>query len=324
MEWKYTLDIEPWSFRISAAESWFMTGSCFAGHLADDLSRHFFRVFSHPMGIVYHPSAMLSQFRILAGNASVKKEDLFFREGLYGHFLFHTSFSGVHPEEVLSRMNLRLQEAREHLRQASVLVLTPGTAKGYCLADSHIPVANCHKFPRSFFYESRLDVNACTEVFREIVACIRQVNPGVKIILTVSPVKYYREGVREQLLSKSVLLLAAKELEQEGILYFPAYELMTEELRDYRFYADDFCHPSPAAISYILSRFRDLALHEDAKQLYAMAGEFLSLHHHRIMHPETESARMHAIRKEKTRSELLDAFPHIQGLNYFLSSDRTS
>lgn len=310
MEWQYKISVPAFSQRAEPGANWFLLGSCFASHLGDDLSSHFIHVCKNPLGIVYHPESMLAQIRAIVEGLRIGEKDLREHQDLFSHFLFHSSFSGIHAHEVVQIMNKALEEAAQELRKASYVVITAGTALGYYLAESGEIVANCHRFPASHFQTRRSTPEECVQILEEIRALIHACNPEAKLILTVSPVKYYREGVRDHLLSKSVLLLASKTMEERGYYYFPAYELMTEELRDYRFYAADFCHPSEQAIAYISSRFRECMFEEKTHRLYAMAHDYRRILNHRIMHPGTQASLKHAQKITHAMQEIIHVFPH--------------
>jgi hypothetical protein len=312
MEWQYKIPVPACSHKAVPEAKWFLLGSCFASHLGDDLSSHFINVCKNPLGIVYHPGSMLAQIRAIVEGRRISEKELLENGDLFSHFLFHSSFSGIHSHEVVQAMNRALEDAEQQLKQASFVVITAGTALGFYHNENAEIVSNCHRFPANHFKPRRSTLEECAQIFEEISALIHTCNPDAKIVLTVSPVKYYREGVREHLLSKSVLLLASKMMEERGFYYFPAYELMTEELRDYRFYAGDFCHPSDQAIAYITSRFRECMFDEKTHKLYNMAHDFRLMSNHRIMHPGAIASIKHEQKVSHAMHEIIHAFPHVQ------------
>jgi hypothetical protein len=312
MEWQYKIPVPTFSHKAVPEAKWFLLGSCFASHLGDDLSSHFINVCKNPLGIVYHPGSMLAQIRAIVEGRRISEKELRENQDLFSHFLFHSSFSGINSHEVVQAMNRALEDAEQQLTQASLVVITAGTALGYYHNETTEIVSNCHRFPAIHFKTRRITPEECAQIFEEIRALIHSYNPNAKIVLTVSPVKYYREGVREHLLSKSVLLIASKMMEERGFYYFPAYELMTEELRDYRFYAGDFCHPSGQAIAYIVSRFRECMFDEKTHKLYNMSHDFRLMSNHRIMHPGAIASIKHEQKVSRAMQEIIHAFPHVQ------------
>jgi lysophospholipase L1-like esterase len=180
-------------------------------------------------------------------------------EGVYHSFSHHSRFSGTDKAAVLEKINTRLADSSGFLRQAKLLIITFGTASVYRLASTGKVVSNCHKLPAREFEEERLTVEQITEQWNNLIRDIRTINPNLKILFTVSPIRHWKNGANANQLSKAVLLLAVDEIIQSNpqCFYFPAYEIVLDDLRDYRFYADDLIHPNSQAIDYIWGKFCD-------------------------------------------------------------------
>jgi len=185
--------------------------------------------------------------------------DLFYYNDLWNSYMHHGKFSGISKEEVLDTINRQITESAEFLLKSDYLIITLGTAWVYQLKNSGQVVSNCHKVPSNEFVRKMLTVTEIVNSFELIINELRKINPGIKIIFTISPVRHWKETAHGNQLSKSTLLLAVNELLKQvsHTFYFPSYEILLDELRDYRFYADDMLHPSDLAINYIWERFSE-------------------------------------------------------------------
>ncbi|MDR2805544.1 MAG: GSCFA domain-containing protein, partial [Dysgonamonadaceae bacterium] len=234
-----------------------MIGSCFAENISERMLRGGFTVDVNPFGIVYNPVSVANGLRDLIIRNVYTESDLFLHEGVYHSFSHHSRFSGEDRRAVLAGMNAAIVRSSEFLRQAQLLIITFGTANIYRLLSTGQVVSNCHKRPAREFAESRLTVEQITDLWNSLIRELQTVNPDLKILFTVSPIRHWKDGATANQLSKAVLLLAVNELIQANAScsYFPAYELLLDDLRDYRFYADDLTHPNAQAVSYIWEKF---------------------------------------------------------------------
>ncbi len=242
-------------------------GSCFAENIAGKLRDHRFSMLSNPTGALYNPFSVCSAIeRIIAGNR-YEKDELFEHEGFWKCFDHHSSFDARDRTDFLRQANDTLLRARAALKQATCVILTFGTAFVYRLRDSERIVANCHRLPHKNFTRRLADIESM------VTACGKQLNNLLKlphvthIIVTVSPVRHLRDKPHENSVSKAHLLAAIHVLQRQfpSLYYFPAYEILLDELRDYRFYADDMTHPSAIAVDYIWQRFLESNLDDDAR-----------------------------------------------------------
>jgi hypothetical protein len=186
-------------------------------------------------------------------------EDLFFHQGAYHSFSHHSRFSGTDESLVLEQINSRIRSSSEFLKKATLLIITFGTANTFRLVSSGAVVSNCHKLPAKLFLEERLSVAAIVEQWSERMDQLQTFNPQLNILFTVSPIRHLKNGAHENQLNKATLLLAVEALlkTHPNASYFPSYEIMLDDLRDYRFYADDLIHPNQQAIDYIWEKFSD-------------------------------------------------------------------
>ena len=206
--------------------------------------------------------------------------------------MHHGSFSAFTPEETLHAINSRLHHAYKKLPELNWLMVTMGTAYVYKQKESGQVVANCHQLPESHFLRYRLSVEEIVEDYTALITEMSALNPELKWLFTVSPIRHIRDGMHANQLSKSTLLLAIDRLQQlfpERVFYFPSYEIILDELRDYRFYADDMLHPSPLAIRYLWERFSETFFSSETKQVIVAVQDIRRDLAHKPFHPESEA-----------------------------------
>jgi len=264
IEWpKSSIDISYHDFSL-------FFGSCFAENIGNKFLEHQFQADLNPFGVIYNPESIALSITRLMNNTPIDDKELFFHDGLYHSFSHHSSFSDTEKEVCLQKINERIAFSANNLKKINRLFVTFGTAYGYRLVKTGQVVANCHKLPAHLFIRKRISIRQIVETWEMLLADLFSKNKDIKLIFSVSPVRYWQDGVHENQLSKSILLLAIEELctrFPDEIAYFPAYELMLDELRDYRFYTDDLFHLSDMAIRFIWERFEDTYMNTQTKQL---------------------------------------------------------
>lgn len=244
---------------INHSDKIMVLGSCFAQNMGEILSSKKIRCDINPFGILYNPFSILKALKEIEENKTYCLNNLLFDGRLWHSWMHHSSFSSADAKECCDNINKRINFAHENLHNLDYMIITWGSAYVYYLAESDekIIVGNCHKQKDSMFKRARVDENDIVDGYVEMVDRLREKNPNLKIILTVSPIRHIKDGLHGNQISKSILLLAAEKLceKRDNIFYFPSYEIMMDELRDYRFYADDMVHPSSLAIEYIWMKF---------------------------------------------------------------------
>ncbi len=289
-------------------------GSCFAEHIATRLEDCKIPICLNPFGIIYNPISISKGIEILLEeNHFFKEEDLFQHLGGWHSFYHHGNFSNPKKEFVLEKINNALTDARKFLQNADFLIITLGTANVFFNKNIGEVVANCHKVAQQEFLRKKLTVD---EITTSLSACFEKINnafPEIKIITTVSPVRHIRDGLRENKISKSKLLLALDILEQKyaNVNYFPAYEIIQDDLRDYRFYKKDMIHPNEMAVDYIWNHFGATYFSKKTKDLNTQIDKIKSAVAHRPFHP-TSTEHLEFIKKQINKMEEMEKdFPFL-------------
>lgn len=242
---------------IAHTQKMWTIGSCFADEIGSRLADRLFDIRVNPMGTLYNPVSVARSLDSIITGRTYSADSLLEHNGLWHSPDFHSDFSGENAAEVLARINNTVTTLAAELPQLDTLMVTFGSARMFVDRATSQPVANCHKLPASQFEVRDLTVNEIAPLFGTLIARLRSVAPQLKLIFTVSPIRHASYGMHADRLSKATLLLAVDRIcrEIDGCTYFPAYEIMNDELRDYRFYAADMIHPSQVACDHIYNRF---------------------------------------------------------------------
>ncbi|MBP3763888.1 MAG: GSCFA domain-containing protein [Bacteroidales bacterium] len=266
-----TVEVSPMPLKISMEDGVVTMGSCFADAIGRRMEEGGFRVERNPFGTLYNPASVAAALERMVEDREITDRDLVQHEGLWHSWHHHGSFSRPTAEETLEVCNSRIHQSHKALHTARVLMVTFGTAWVYGLIPrlkgegARMVVANCHKLPAAMFERRRMPVGEIVALWKPLLVKLREFNPGLDIIFTVSPIRHLADGAHGNQLSKATLLMAVEELLsifslQIPISYFPAYEIVLDELRDYRFYGPDLSHPSPLAEDIVYDRFQQSAM----------------------------------------------------------------
>lgn len=234
-----------------------LLGSCFSENIAKKFRYLKFQSVQNPFGILFHPKAI----ETIIKNAINKKEytgkDVFFLNERWHSFEAHSQLSSTSKEEIIEQLNKASISTNKSLKDSNHIIITLGTSWVYLLKETGLAVANCHKVPQGKFQKELLSVTKIIESLKLIISLIKEINPTINFIFTVSPVRHLKDGFIENQQSKSHLITALHQVikSHENSFYFPSYELMMDELRDYRFYKEDMIHPNNSAINYIWEKF---------------------------------------------------------------------
>lgn len=237
----------------------FLLGSCFSENIGNKLSYCKFQSAQNPFGILFHPKAIETLIYRAINEKQFTENEVFFFNERWHCFDVHSHLSSISKESILDTINAELTATLKHLKKSSHLVITLGTSWVYRLKESNAIVANCHKIPQHQFVKELLTVNQISTSLKSMVSLIKKINPSINFIFTISPVRHLKDGFIENQLSKSNLISAVHDVKgkEEKIFYFPSYEIMMDELRDYRFYKEDMIHPNSIAIDYIWEKFSE-------------------------------------------------------------------
>jgi hypothetical protein len=309
------IQIPEFSDQMDYSKSMMLFGSCFSENIGQKLLDLKFDVDMNPFGILYNPESIANSLRILLEKRIFTENDLFQDQGLWNSFYHHSRFSDVDRDVALEKINNRISTSREFLKKADFLVITFGTAWVYELRKTGQVVSNCHKIPAAEFKRFRLGVFEITNVYRELLEQIWKLNPGLKVIFTVSPIRHWKDGAVENQLSKASLLLAIDQLIKgfgnQVCAYFPSYELMMDELRDYRFYAEDMLHISPVAIDYIFERFSKVMISKESIGISQKVLKVRKAFEHRPVNPTTAEFKEFIRQNLLQISQLTSQFPNL-------------
>jgi GSCFA family len=267
----------------------FMIGSCFSENIYLKLKNYKFNVSSNPSGIIYNPVSIASSICRLIKNKPYNDEELFCHDGLYRSFDHHTSFSDTDKYLTLRKINDSFTSAQELLRHSNLVMITLGSAFVYQLRENQRIVANCHKLPDSKFIRRLLTINEIVDSLKNTVDALLQLNPAMHVVFTVSPVRHLRDNAHENCVSKAYLIASINQLQTDytQISCFPSYEIMLDELRDYRFYNADMVHPSDVAIDFIWNRFCKFCFDNKTLDFIRMYQPVLASMNHRIQTDDT-------------------------------------
>lgn len=286
MKFRTEIEIKPLEKRIGYDSRIMTIGSCFAQNIASRLRRAKFNVAESPTGILFNPLSIADTLNRYIEATPPRREDLVFNNGLWHSFDAHSSLSSQSQSAVLNNLTKAIASGSEILHSADCIVITFGTALVYTLPDGRT-AANCHKFAHTHFSRRRLSIEEITEAF--ITLCSDALY-NKNIILTISPIRHLADGLIENSLSKATLRVAADEICRrcKNVVYFPSFEILNDDLRDYRFYAEDLTHPSQQAIDYIWEKFIATALSENAKTLLPQVEKIVAAASHKPFNPDSE------------------------------------
>ncbi|MEN9919703.1 MAG: hypothetical protein RL662_2139 [Bacteroidota bacterium] len=302
-------------------------GSCFAQNMGMQLIESKFNVSVNPFGVLYNPASIAQAIHILLEERIFDQHDVFKDQGVYHTFFHHSSFSNTDLSSFINQINNEREQATEQLKQADLLLITFGTSYVFSNKASQQIVANCHKLPASTFDRYRLSVANIVEVWDKLIARLKEINPSLQILFTVSPIRHWKDGAHNNQLSKATLLLAIDELiyKHTSLHYFPSYEIVLDELRDYRFYAEDMLHPNDLAIRYIWSVFSETYFNAETVQITKQWTTIYKALMHRPFNEKTEEHKQFLRQTLLKIKDLQNKYPYFDCCNEVqLLSDRLS
>lgn len=316
---KTTVELPLSELRLTYKDTILMLGSCFAENIGNMLVAAKFRCDLNPYGVLYNPLSIATALTELLDGRRYGADDweIFEHADLWHSYMHHSDFSSPERDDCLDRINRRLEQAAEAMTHPDVLLLTFGTAWVYRLVANGRVVGNCHKLPEQRFTRSLLDVDSMVSTYGCLIDRLCSINPSLKVILTVSPIRHVRDTMHGNQLSKSVLLLAVHRLCSDYACchYFPSYEIQLDELRDYRFYADDLVHPSKLAVEYIRDCFRRCYFDEETLRIEQACKEIEQALNHRPFRPDSLQYKNFLIQTVLKINCLMEKYPTLDFQN---------
>lgn len=308
---------KPFTEKINHADNILLIGSCFTEQMGTRMAAHKFSVLENPHGILFNPVSIANALESYAIGKMYQQTDLFHFNELWASWDHHTKYSGNSAEETLQKINRSQQDAATFTRSADWVIVTLGSAFVYEIEDGISQAgkrvaANCHKMPAVTFNHRLLSVAEVSSALERIWQAVINANPAVKLIFTISPVRHLREGFIENNRSKAALIQAVHSLQSAGVYYFPAYELVIDDLRDYRFYAEDMVHPNYAATNYVWEKFTVACLDGETQALLPRINEVMAAYRHKpfnpasIAHQKFKEQQLHKISALQATYKYLD------------------
>lgn len=295
----------------------FLLGSCFVENIGEKLKYFKFKTTINPFGILFHPMAIEALILNAVASKKYTEEGIFQHNSLWHCFDAHSKLSDSSKDNLLQNLNGQIASTRHQIQQSSHIIITLGTAWVYRNKETQTIVANCHKLPQKQFKKELLSVNAIAQSLNKMVNAIVSLNPAASIIFTISPVRHLKDGFVENNQSKSHIIagihqyLNEQKLLSETETYFPSYEILMDELRDYRFYKEDMIHPNTIAINYIWDKFKEVWISKDAEPILEEVETIHKGLSHRPFNVNSE-AHQKFLHSLKIKMEGIQAkFPHI-------------
>lgn len=316
MEFRTIVPIEENSIKIGHDDKIMMLGSCFSDNIGNRLKQDMFNVDINPFGTLYNPLSIANALHRILDNNPFSKEELFLHNGIWHSFQHHSSFSSNDAEKAVNNINARFHKAVKFIESAKALIITFGTAYVYRLAETNEIVANCHKLPANKFNRNLISVQEIIDIWEPLMKNIHQRFPKLQIIFTVSPIRHLSDGAHENQISKSTLLFAEDQFTKQFDFckYFPAYEIMLDDLRDYRFYANDMVHPSEMAVDYIYQRFSECNFTDETQATAKECSKLYKRLTHRQLTDDEEAMKAFLKSTNDLKERLIAKYPYLKDI----------
>jgi len=330
MKFHYEFDIKKIDKPINHKNKICLIGSCFTENIGMKLAKHKFSILENPNGILFNPVSVSEAIINIIEQKHYTANDLFELNETWHSWQHHSRYSGISADDALQKINTSLDQAHDYLKKADYLLITLGSAWIYTLTEKALNAtvgtvaANNHKAPADWFLRRLMRIDQVIAVLGTMLDKLGSFNPHIKVIFTISPVRHLREEVIENNRSKAVLIQAVHELidRLEKLYYFPAYELVIDDLRDYRFYAEDLVHPNYHATEYVWNKFTDACMSDETKDLMKQIAEIELAFKHKAFNPNTQQHKKFLASYAAKTQRLQEQFSYLsfdQELAYFNS-----
>ncbi len=313
MNLRTQIPLHPASDQINYTKKMVLFGSCFSKNIGDKLEYHKFQAVQNPFGILFHPKAIENLIQQSIEKKTYTEKDVFFHNEQWHCFTAHSALSNPDKEVLLARLNSALEQTYLNIKSTDIIIITLGTAWVYRNINSKAIVANCHKVPQKMFTKELLSVKELWNSLQNIYNLCKGVNPNTRFIVTVSPIRHLKDGFIENQQSKSHLISAVHQFVKNNrdLFYFPSYEIMMDELRDYRFYKEDMIHPNTTAIHYIWEKFSKVWIDTEAQKTMEAVAAIQKGLAHRPFNPTSEKHQIFLKKLTQKKETLQKAFPHM-------------
>ncbi|WP_055435012.1 GSCFA domain-containing protein [Lacinutrix algicola] len=281
-----------------------LLGSCFSENIGNKFEYFKFQSISNPFGILFHPKAIENLVLRAIQQTEYVESDVFFHNEQWHCFDAHSQHSNVSKEKILSDLNTQIQLTNQQILESTHIIITLGTSWVYKLVESDKIVANCHKVPQKEFRKILLSTEEIKQSLQSIIEAIQSVNKNASIVFTVSPVRHIKDGFVENTLSKSHLISAIHQVTNSQVSYFPSFEIMLDELRDYRFYKSDMLHPNETAVEYIWQKFQHVWIASDALKTMGDVDVIQKGLQHKPFNENSEAHKKFLLQLEKKKLKI--------------------
>ena len=291
-----------------------MLGSCFVENIGEKLEYYKFQSIINPFGILFHPLAIENLITNAINDKNYIEDDVFFQNEQWHCFEAHSKLSHPSKNSLLSALNSKVKITQQYIESSTHIIITLGTAWVYRHIETDAVVANCHKVPQKKFLKELLSVEEILESLNATVALIKRENPRISILFTVSPVRHIKDGFIENTQSKAHLIAAIHQMvsPRDQVFYFPSYEIMMDELRDYRFYNEDMLHPNTTAINYIWEKFQQVWISSEAFKTMDEVDDVQKGLQHKPFNPNSNEHQKFLQKLEAKAKVLQSRFSHIK------------
>jgi hypothetical protein len=312
MDFRLEFTPKPFDIKIKHQHNLLLIGSCFTEQIGSKLSNHKFSVLDNPNGILFNPVSIIKSISSYIDNKQYSESDLFYQNECWNSWEHHSRFSKPDVTECLKGINESQSKANAFLKSADWLLITLGSAFVYELENKAV-VANCHKVPTDKFVKRLLPVDEVFTGLQHMIEKAKVFNPALKIIFTISPVRHLRDGFIENNRSKATLIQAVHLLTEKNrdCFYFPAYELIIDDLRDYRFFAEDMVHPNYTATNYVWEKFIATCIDEQSQQLMKEIAVIVAAKNHKPFNPTSEQHKKFLQTNLEKLKKLQQQFPYL-------------
>ena len=302
MELRTRVEINPVSYKIGMRDKILFLGSCFADEIGNKMRELRFQALVNPFGVLFNPASIVAVLEKLIDNNEFSEDIIVKNKDVYFSRMHSGIFASLDQNDLLRSINESLSATRDFFVKSDYIIVSLGTSWVYRYIKGNFIVANCHKEPSAEFVREFLYPDEIFKIFSKVIS----LNSNKKWIFTVSPVRHFKDGAHGNMLSKSSLHLSIERLMQSfpNVSYFPAYEILNDELRDYRFYATDMLHPSDVAVDYIWQRFSDNYTRADEKGLISKIGRLNGMIGHRALFPESSEYKSFAAQRDRLEKEI--------------------